>query len=227
MDKSFLKRITDCLGSKEERYFSNGFKSIDVIYNDVLYKDGIVSSNIHVKQRSSWSKKNGRNLKPHLGTTEFVSISAVIAQHLLEKEFDLYQDGYKFRDHTITDIILDEEKMNSRGNVTLYEEDIQKKGIGAKYDGMILTDYVLVTGQLTQALLYSLNNSDREKSNNMWLREIDVWCEFPPTEKTCNGEVKFLNMNTLNMSGETWQSVTLSGSLSNMNSKIKVAQKIN
>lgn len=309
MDKNIFGNITDCLGSKEDRYFSNGFKSVEVMYNDFRCEDGILSSNINVRQGKRWSKKNGENLKPHLGTTEFVSIAAVVAQRLLQKEkglidhdleiswisrftckvrqctdidhncisvmgkiistdahvdifsksiiqvqigsvqvmlhvchpdtissesckntdnaVDFYQKGYKYRDHDITNIILDIEKMTSCGKVILYDENTLKKGIGAKYSGMMFTDFVLVTGQLTQALLYGLNNSDREKSNNMWLREIDVWCELPPMEKKCNSEIKFLNVNILNINGESWQSVTLSGSLGNMNSKIKVAQKIN
>jgi len=92
MDKKIFESITDCLGSKEDRYFSSGFKSIDVIYNDILYKEGVLSSNINVEIDDNWSKKNGKSLTPHLGTTEFVSIAAVISQQLLEKELCLSDD---------------------------------------------------------------------------------------------------------------------------------------
>ena len=306
MDIKTFESITDCLGSKEDRYFSSGFKSIDVIYNDIQYKNGVFSSNINVGTDDGWSKKNGKSLTPHLGTTEFVSIAAVVTQHLLVKELnfgdddietswisrfvckvrqctnidynsipvsgrimstnpqddlvksivqvqigtvqvvlhvchprvfppktcessdhtvDLYQKGYKLRDHSITDVVLDENCLTSLGSVTLFEDDVRKKGIGAMYSGMMLTDFVLVTGQLTQALLCHLNRLDRERSNNLWLREIDVWCETPSNERKCNSEVKFLKVNVINLNNETWQSIEMSGSLGNMNSKIKVAQK--
>ncbi len=309
MEKSkiVLSNITDFLGCKEDRYFSNGFKSIDILYGDVIYENNILTTSIKVQCKKNWSQKNGLCLKPHLGTTEFISIAATVSQQLLEnklglntndietswisrftckvkkcenidyshipvsgkfvsttplegfcescinvhigslsvmlyvrhpflpstsepvdgKKIDLYKRGYKLRDHSITDVILDKEEMVTVGSVYLSDSCREsRKGLGAKYMGMILTDFVLITGQLTQALLYNMNKIKRAESNNLWLREIDVWCEEPQNETKCHSEIRFLNINIIQKDNKTWQSVTLSGKLGRINSKIKVAQKI-
>ena len=306
-----FENITNCLGAKTGRYFSNGFKSIDISYSDIIYSNNILSANVKVGFNANWSKKNNESLIPHLGTTEFVSIAGVISQQLLKEEMkfsdeeiasswinrfscktrkctntdynniqvsgkivstidnnkysqtcinvkidvvqvtvyvrhskniaskddkcesknyfnSLYHNGYKQREHFISNVVLDDDKLTSWGDVIMKDENIQcNNGIGAKYSGMMITDFILVTGQLTQALIYNMNNTKREENGNMWLREIDVWSDAPPTDRNCESLIKFNNVNTLNMNNEVWQSVELSGMLGNMNSKIKVAQRLN
>ena len=306
--KKVIGEISELLGPKGNRYFSNGYKSIEILYGDFAQNDGNLFTTIQAKSGGSWSKKNEKNMSPHLGTTEFIAIAAVMTQHLLEKEMqlsndeierswisrfvckikqcteidqhyipvsskvvstevlagflqsqvqiqigtlqatlfvchppagssnqykkdagsiNLYQKGYKLRDLSIYDVVLDRENKTSSGNVFLYEENIQKNGIGAKYPGMILTDLILVTGQLAQALLYNLNGKDRENSNNMWLREVDVRSDIPPREKVSNSKVTFHTINNVTKNNEIWQSIALTCSLGNMYSKAKIAQKLN
>jgi hypothetical protein len=306
--KRNVGEISELLGPKENRYFSNGFKYMEILYGDFTQNDGSLFTTIQVKSGSGWLKKNGKNLSPHLGTTEFIAIAAVMTQHLLEREkqlsndeiewswisrfickirqcteidqhyipisgkiestesladflqskiqiqigtlqiilfvchppagsssrnkkdvgsIDIYQKGYKLHDLSIYDVVLDRENKTSSGNVVLYEENIRKNGIGSKYPGMILTDFILVTGQLAQALLYDLNGNDREKSNNMWLREVDVRSENPSKEKVSNSKVTFHTINNVRKNNEIWQSIALTCSLDNMYSKAKIAQKLN
>lgn len=302
-----LVDITEVLGSGEDRYFSNGFKTIDISYDDIVCGDGVINTRINVKYTEGWSRKQGQNMAPHLGTTEFISIAAVVTQKLMERvlglnrkeietswisrfilkvktctegdcsripvsghilstesrnggyesrivvsigsvsatlhvchqchacdehkdettKIDLYKTAYKLRSHSIKDVIVDEADMTTIGNASLSEADVSKKGLGAAYSGMIFTDFILVIGQMTQALLYSLNKASRDSSSNLWLREIDVWCTAPSNETKCRSEVKFLDINTIHKKEETWQSVILSGKLGSMNSKIKVAHRIN
>ena len=304
--KTFFEEISDFLGPKENRYFASGYKSINILYRDMIYHSGILSTSISVQLGENWSRKKGQNLKPHLGTTEFISIAAVMAQQLMEKELylnhedikiswisrlafkikkceyadyysipvsgkiisttragdhfttrfnirigslivlldvchppkssikhiptdhmiDLYQKGYKLRDHTITDVSLDEEDMTSSGHISLYDCCGEKKGIGARYSGIILTDFILIIGQLIQAFLYNMNHVNRENSNNLWLREVDAYCETPSTGMSYSSQVKFVNINIIQKSDETWQSVAVMSNIGNITSEIKVAQKI-
>jgi hypothetical protein len=138
----------------------------------------------------------------------------------------MYQKGYKLRDLTITDVHVDSEAMKSSGRITLYEQHYPKKGIGASHGGLLLTDLVLIAGQLTQVLLCKINHISRSGSANLWLREIDARCEMPSREKVCDSEVHFLDFRTLRKGRETWQSVELSGKAGNMHSIIKVAQQL-
>ena len=232
--------ISEFLGPKENRYFSNGFKSMNIRYSNIVQNDGSLSVTIQAETGSNWSKKNKQNMSPHLGTTEFIAISAMISQLLLEKEMrlsndeieqswisrfmckikqctevdqrnisvtgkilsteplagflqsqirvqigtmqvtlfichpyagslnrnkketdsvNLYTNGYKMRDHAVTGVVLDMESKTSSADVSINEEKNRMNGIGAKYSGMILTDFILVTGQLAQVLLYNLNGN--------------------------------------------------------------------
>jgi hypothetical protein len=305
--KLFLRNISDFLGPNDDRYFSSGFRNMDISYHQVQCNSGQLTANIQVQMKSDWSKKNGHCLVPHLGTTEFISIAAVASQLLMENELkmnqddierswinrftckirqyedidcdciplsaqillvhdtgervvyhfrvqtgslpitmevcclrnsagkdrmvksgevDLYRTGYKWRSHFITSVIIDGNEMKASGKVCLLDENKERKGIGAGYSGMMLTDFILITGQLTQSLLYHLNHINREESHNMWLREIDVRCENPANEMICDSEIHFFDIHQLHKKEEVWQLVGLSGTLGNMHSKIKVAQRL-
>jgi hypothetical protein len=306
--KLYLSDISDYLGPAEDRYFSNGFKGVDISYRDADIRRGCYTATVAMLF-GVWSKKKGVELTPHIGTTEFISIATVVCQQLMEKEagldrksidrswisrfhcrmkscegmdythvllsgkivsaqrglehtiykfevhvgnicvkleincpvkpvdkhyyeqqehsVDLYREGYKLRDSTITNVHVDSKAMYSAGKITLYEQPCNKKGIGACYGGPLLTDHILVAGQLTQTLLCRINHTSRSKSANLWLREIDAWNETPSDEKICAGEVRFLDFQLLRKRGETWQSVKLSGKVGNIHSCIKVAQRLN
>jgi hypothetical protein len=308
--KLYLNDISEYLGPKEDRYFSSAFRDVHVSYKNVNVAQGCCTAVIAV-QFETWSKKNGEKLMPHLGTTEFISIAAVISQQLLEKEadvtqnmighswirhfsckmkpcndvdidnislsgrivskrieessivyefeiqigrtpvvleiccpvkkcisdtkiiesvpvqIDFYREGYKLREHAIKNVCIDGETLKSDAVTHLYEKSATFKGLCSHCYGMLLTDFVLITGQLTQALLCHINHISRAESSNLWLREIDAWCHTPPMEKTCSSTVHFLNLNTLRKKEELWQSVELYGTVGNIHSTIKVAQKIN
>ncbi|MDR3246539.1 MAG: hypothetical protein LBT50_08925 [Prevotellaceae bacterium] len=300
------------LGPKEDRYFSNGFKGIDISYNDEEVYQGQYKATIAVGF-GVWAKKKGTVLTPHLGTTEFISVAAVVCQQLMEKsvglspeiikrawinhfnckmkpcddtdydnipvsgkivseqkeldhvvygfevrigsvlikpvvcsplkeikeansrqdqevdhqETDNYKEGYKLRDLEIKDVHVDREMMVSGGKTILHEQIHSQKGLGAHYHGILLTDFILITGQLTQALLCHINCKTRTESSNLWLREIDAWCETPSEGKYFDSEVRFSNVQTLQTRGEKWLSVGLTGTVGNIHSRIKVAQRVN
>jgi len=305
-EKTFFRNISEFLGPKENRYFSNGYKAMEIFYEDITQIDESLITSIQVMTGSSWSKKNGKNMVPHLGTTEIISISAIMSQHLLERQMhlnsdeierawisrfkckirqrtdinqnqipvsgkiiltesfndffqsqilvqigtlrvtlyvchppagssnssikdtgsiNLYYKGYKLRDHSINDVVLDSVNKTSSGTVTLYEANVKKNGIGAGYPGMMLTDFILVSGQLAQALLCNINGNIRENSNNMWLREVDILSEIPPKEKISKSEVTFQNVDNVEVDNETWQYVIMTCSLCNMFLRAKLAQK--
>jgi hypothetical protein len=306
--KLYLNDISELLGPGEERYFSSGFKGINILYGDARIDQGCYTDTVDM-QFGSWSKKNGAQLTPHAGTTEFIAIAATVCQQLMEKEagldpihveqswisrfyckmkpcggtdyhciplsgniiskqtkvkhfvyefsvkigmisveltvccpvkhsdensyeedenkVDLYRKGYKLRDLAITNVHVDGESLRTAGKTVLYGQTCPQKGIGARYSGMLLTDFILITGQLTQALLCHINHTSRSKSANLWLREIDAWCDDPSEEKVCDSEVRFLNFRTLRKKEDTWQVVELSGTVGNMHANIKVAQMIN
>jgi hypothetical protein len=92
--KLYLDDISEFLGSKEERYFSNGFKGIDITYRNASIRQGGYTATIAV-QFGAWSKKKEALLMPHLGTTEFIAMAAVACQQLMEKETGLDQEMIK------------------------------------------------------------------------------------------------------------------------------------
>jgi hypothetical protein len=306
--KLYLNDISELLGPGEERYFSNGFKGIHISYGDACIRQGYYTANAAV-QFGAWSKKDGTQLTPHIGTTEFISIAATVCQQLMEKEagldaahvgqswisrfyckmkpcsdtdyyciplsgnivsiqtetahtvyefevrigavsarlticcplkladedscvqygdrVEMYRKGYKLRDLSITEVLVDSGSLCASGKTVLSGQNCLRKGIGARYSGMLLTDIVLIAGQLTQALLCHINHTSRSKSGNLWLREIEARCECPSEEIACDSEVRFLDFRILRKKEETWQAVDLSSKIGNMYSMIKVAQQFN
>ncbi len=75
MNYEVYKTIDDILGSKDKRFFSNGFKNITHIFNDVSINPRLnkMAANCSAVYPENWSvKKNGTKLKPHLSTLDIM-----------------------------------------------------------------------------------------------------------------------------------------------------------
>jgi len=138
-----------------------------------------------------------------------------------------YCTVYKERNHQIRNIVLDEALMNCTADVSIENDAAVPAGLGSQYGGTMLTDIILVSGQLVQALFYTLENIDRNQANNLWLKEFEVYINQPDSRMDCQAKITFEDIKTLKKGDETWKSVQFKSELGSITSKIKMVSQIN
>jgi len=139
----------------------------------------------------------------------------------------MYCIGYKNRSHKINNIILNEALKNCTAKVTIEDHNPLKSGLSSLYDGTLLTDIILVSGQLVQTLFFALEKTDRTQANNLWLKEFEVSIMRPDSRLEYEAKIFFEDVKVLKKGNETWKSVKLKSELGSISSKIKMVSQIN
>ncbi|MDL2244341.1 hypothetical protein LJC54_02415 [Parabacteroides sp. OttesenSCG-928-J18] len=103
----------------------------------------------------------------HLLTDSFKSF-------LVKQTDSYYLNHYKEAERIISNIkVHTSEKYISANYELKHMQNSVFHGLGSDYmPCLTFCDLVLCTGQLTQILLYSLDNTSREESSNLWMRKI-------------------------------------------------------
>lgn len=102
-------------------------------------------------------------------------------------------------------------------------------GLGTKnIRRLTFVEFLSIAGQLTQILLYKLENISREESNNMWVRSLNA--DFLPMETNQQIEVTskayFTEFNSVKIKGEVWRTVTAKFEIGNIQGSAKVCHII-
>lgn len=140
----------------------------------------------------------------------------------------LYSVGYRYRRLTLEQICVDTAGQRIEGQVG-YEplfEDRMLHGIGSARQMLLPTEVMQVFGQLTQALLYKIKDTDRSHSPAIWLREVDLRCQRPEFSTPCRAQVRFGAMKQLSHLGRVWQVISLSGEVGSYTGRFTIFQKI-
>jgi hypothetical protein len=310
MKKDCIEKISDFLGNEDERYFSSGFKHVNVEYKNLTYQENLLTGRVIVS--SDWSKKPDKSA--HLGTVEYITIASFLCEQILKFEFclsareimsswicyfktkiqscidlagnttipisgklistekiqnsiDLYASafeirinttlikirinhpvnlwfktignnpvemdksgiysiGYKERNHSIEHIFIDEETMRCTASVSIQDTYRYKSGIGSKYQGTLITDIIIISGQLVQTLFYTMEKINRRDAGNIWLKEFEVTIDNPENEMSYDAKVSFEDVKTLKKGEETWRSVQFKSELGKISSNIKMVSKV-
>jgi hypothetical protein len=112
-----------------------------------------------------------------------VRLKVVSPYHSLTSSFDpffaaqtdsYYFNEYKGADRIISSInLMPSEKYISADYELRHNQDSSFHGLTSDYmPCLTFCDLVLCAGQLTQILLYNLDNISREESSNLWMRKI-------------------------------------------------------
>jgi hypothetical protein len=139
----------------------------------------------------------------------------------------MYCTGYKRRNHQIKNIVLNEALMNCTATVSIEDYSCQKSGLDSHSCGTMLTDIILISGQLVQTLFYTLEKIDRKQANNLWLKEFEVSVKQPDCRMDYEAKVSFEDVKTFKKGNETWKSVQFKSELGSIVSKIKMVSQIN
>ena len=142
-------------------------------------------------------------------------------------ESNIYYDGYKMRKHLIRNILLNEKQMSCTASIQIENHYFEKLGIGTQYNGLLLTDIVLISGQLLQVLLFNMEKIDRKKANNIWLKQFEVSIRKPNVELDYDARLFLEDVKILSKGNEKWKSIRLKSELGDISSDIKVVSQIN
>jgi hypothetical protein len=140
-----------------------------------------------------------------------------------------YNHGYKATSIDIENLVL-----NLATRSLIAESRIKrsipntKTGIGtSKLKGLTFIDFLRIAGQLTQILLYKLDNISREDSNNMWVRSLSAEFCTNSTIQVAKSKAHFTEFNLVKIKAETWRTATAQFKIGNMKGSAKVCHILN
>ncbi len=93
-----------------------------------------------------------------------------------------YGLAFKKPIQSIRDISIDSKNMRANAHIAIKSvlEDLVTEGQCAAYWPCLTPiDCMITIAQLAQALLYNLDGIERDASNNLWMREINMYCNRP------------------------------------------------
>lgn len=141
-----------------------------------------------------------------------------------------YNVGYKSTSVDIENVFLNLETSSIVAKSTItHSVPIEKHGLGMTHLKLLtFVEYLSIAGQLTQMLLYKLENITREESNNMWVRSLTA--NFHPERINQSDEVfsmaHFSEYNVVTIKNENWRTVTAKFEIGNIEGFAKVCHII-
>lgn len=140
-----------------------------------------------------------------------------------------YNHGYKSTSIDIENLVLNLETRSVIA-VSKVKRSLSSNIIGigtSDLRGLTFIDFLSIAGQLTQILLYSLENTTREESNNMWVRSLSAvfYSQNPQVEFI--SKAYFTRFNLVEMKDEIWRTATAKFEIGSISGSAKVCHIIN
>ncbi|OFX57868.1 MAG: hypothetical protein A2066_04470 [Bacteroidetes bacterium GWB2_41_8] len=135
-----------------------------------------------------------------------------------------YTLGYKSTYIDVVNLVLNLESRTVVGISKVRSSHAEgQSGLGiCNRQGLTFIDFLSISGQLTQILLYQLENITREESNNMWVRSlIAEFCidDSPPKKFS---KAHFSGFSLVKLKEESWRAVTAQFEIGNIKGTAKV-----
>lgn len=133
--------------------------------------------------------------------------------------------GYRNTDYYLQNVNIQDDKIE-------YETRINRKtptrGLEANYFPFVtFIDAVILSGQISQAFLYHLDDISRNESNTLWMRKVSI-----TRDKLLNHDTSFVGLTILNrsqiikMGDSIYRSAIMTGKFSDVTIKYSVAHDI-
>lgn len=141
-----------------------------------------------------------------------------------------YYHGYRLTSIDIENLLLNIENRSviAESKVT-HPNKVSEAGLGTKnLLGLTFVEFLSIAGQLTQILLYKLENISRVEANNMWVRFLSA--DFLPVkinqQKEFTSNAYFTEFNLVKIKDEVWRTVTARFEIGNIQGSAKVCHII-
>lgn len=143
-------------------------------------------------------------------------------------------DQYYGRGYKSTSIDIENLVLNLETRIVTAVSKVKRSinngstGIGtSNLRGLTFIDFLSIAGQLTQILLYKLDNIIREESNNLWVRYLSAEFLAINPQSVVMSKAHFTEFNLVKMKGETWRLATAQFEIGSINGTVKVCHIIN
>lgn len=169
------------------------------------------------------------NLKISLTISHFIlgnQVNSEINLGILRGDVQNYNSlGYRDTDYYLQKINIQDDEIKyktriNRGNPT--------RGLEANYFPFVtFIDAVILSGQISQAFLYHLDDISRNESNTLWMRKVSI-----TRNKLLNHDTSFVGTTILNksqiikMGDSIYRSAIMTGEFSDVTIKYSVAHDI-
>lgn len=138
-----------------------------------------------------------------------VSIDSIL--NAKKNQLSYYSLGYKVPMHKITNIEVNKETESITADVELINSELANSfaGISSLFQPCFTyCDIILITGQLSQILLFTLDNLTRENASNLWMRSVN--CKYnTPIIDTANFKLSVKEFKKINTAGSEYRTTTL------------------
>ncbi|WP_019932779.1 AvrD family protein [Nocardia sp. BMG111209] len=121
--------------------------------------------------------------------------------------------GLKRHSLSATDLVIDEAatRITGRQQITLDGDRRYSGAESAHPDSSSIVDIVVGAAQLSQILLYRLDDLDRARSNTLWMRKLEISASGPdrPTAAPFDGTAEVRRVSIVNRGGQRWRSADM------------------
>jgi hypothetical protein len=133
------------------------------------------------------------------------------ADYLSGLHRSFYYEGYKEVNHDVHNVQINSAGYEASGDIPIQPAGNKLNGIGsAYYPAMDIVSFILVSGQLIQALLYNLDNMRREDSGNMWLRRLYLRYPSPLSPNNLTEHIRCETFKKIPFNGQIWRVADIS-----------------
>lgn len=142
-----------------------------------------------------------------------------------------YGNAYKSSDHTINKVKINTKAEIVESLINIKEtnnKDLPSDGIEAVYRPSIsMVDCIILSGQIAQAFLYSLDDISRAESNTLWMRKVTIESTTP--YQSCGSFIsstRVLKSRLLNVKGKYWRTANMAGEFRGIKINYSVAHEL-
>lgn len=140
----------------------------------------------------------------------------------------LFGEGYRGRVLDLSDILVNTAERKVTARYRCYPSGVPTdyQGLSTAAHLLLPTEALQAFGQLMQALLYSMDRTDRDRCPNIWLRSLSLSCERPSSATSGNASVRFDRIERVRSQGQDWQVIDLSGEVGIYRGSFRVAHQM-
>ncbi len=132
--------------------------------------------------------------------------------------------GYKKSRIEIKNLFLNITQKKINSSYSIHNNSIQHGLTLGKPDRLTQIDFIRISGQMIQTLLYNLEGINRECASNMWVKSLRI---IPSKVTKKEAEITFTDFTSLTLRNQKWRIIDSCIHIGELKGNMKVCHKIN
>jgi len=147
-------------------------------------------------------------------------------QETLAFKRTVFQSNYQKSSISIAEISLQEKKETIRAKIFPTASTKQASGICSSKAQILATDYIAITGQLMQVLLYQILNTQRKDCPNIFLRSMTLHFAKIKMVRPSTISISFTQRKELVQNHDHWHIINLESKLAHISGEFNICHKL-